>query len=117
MPRPADPYWGLLLVDAATGSHEELPRSDHSFAPTWDPANPWHVVYRGDRGLMSLDVVQRTTWLLKENGAQRGPVFSPDGTKIATTFWQTDHWEIHVMNADGTGEVRLTSTPASVIIG
>ena len=29
---------------------------------------------------------------------------------------QNDHWEVHVMNADGTGEVRLTETPLTVLI-
>lgn len=116
MPQRADPHWGLRVVDVATGAYEDLPHSAHSFAPTWDPANAWHLVYRGDRGLENLDLNQKTTWLLKETGAQRGPVFSPDGKKIATTFKQNDHWEVHVMNADGSGEVRLTETPMSIIV-
>jgi Tol biopolymer transport system component len=125
MLRPADPFWGLRLVDVASGTYEDLPRSDHSFAPTWDPANAWHVVYRGDQGLMSLDLNEKTTWVLKANGAYRGPVFSPDGSKIAVTFNQNDHWEVHVMpapgsqaqvNAGGSGEVRLTETPLTVLV-
>jgi Tol biopolymer transport system component len=125
MPRPPDPFWGLRLVVVATGAYEDLPRSDHSFAPTWDPANAWHVVYRGDQGLMSLDLNQKSTWVLKANGAYRGPVFSPDGSQIAVTFNQNDHWEVHVMpapgsqaqvNADGSGEVRLTETPMTVLV-
>lgn len=112
----ADPAWGLRVVDAASGAYEDLPRDQHSFAPTWDPANAWHVVYRGDRGLTNLDLNQKSTWLLQEGGAQHGPVFSPDGKKIATSFWQNDHWEVHVMNADGSGEIRLTQTPMTVII-
>lgn len=116
MPQRADPHWSLRLVNMADGTYQDLPHDAHSFAPTWDPANSWHVVFRGDRGLMSLDLNEGTTWLVKESGAQRGPVFSPDGTKIATTFKQNDHWEVHVMNADGTGEVRLTETPMKVLI-
>ncbi len=116
MPQPADPHWGLRLVDVATGAYEDLPREAHSFAPTWDPANAWHVVFRGDKGLESLDLNQKTTWVLAANGSYRGPVFSPDGSKLAVTFRQNDHWEVHVMNADGSGEVRLTATPQSVII-
>ncbi len=116
MPQRADPYWGLLVVDVASGAFEALPRDAHSFAPTWDPANAWHVVYRGDRGLMNLDLNQKTTWLLKSGGAQRGPVISPDGKKIATTYKQVNNWEVHVMNVDGTGEVRLTETPMNVIL-
>jgi uncharacterized protein YraI len=116
MPQRADPHWGLRIVDVITGAYEDLPRDTHSFAPTWDPANTWHVVFRGDCGLMNLDLNQNTTWVLKEIGSQRGPVFSPDGMKIATTFKQSDHWEVHVMNADGSGEVRLTETPAASLL-
>jgi Tol biopolymer transport system component len=112
----ANPWWGLRLVDVATGTYEDLPRDTHSFAPTWDPANAWHVVFRGDKGLENLDLNRDATWTLTSNGAYRGPVFSPDGKQIAVTFKQNDHWEVHVLNANGTGEVRLTQTPNSVIV-
>jgi hypothetical protein len=116
MPQAADPHWGLRLVDVATGAHEDLPREAHSFAPTWDPAQAWHIVFRGDKGLESLDLNQKTIWVLKAGGAYRGPVFAPDGSKLAVTYKQNDHWEVHVMHADGSGEVRLTETPKSVIL-
>ncbi len=47
---PANPGWGLRLVNVATGTYQDLARETHSFAPTWDPANAWHVVFRGDKG-------------------------------------------------------------------
>ena len=47
-------------------------------------------------------------------GIDFGPVWSPDGTKIA--FWSTRDGlanpEIYVMNADGSNPVRLTINPA-----
>jgi Tol biopolymer transport system component len=116
MPLPADPLWALRLVDVATGAYEDLGGDKHSFAPTWNPTNDWQVVFRGDKGLEGMNVNDKSTWVLKEIASYRGPVFSPDGTKIATTFNQNDHWEVHVMNADGTGEVRLTETPMTVLI-
>ena len=116
MPQRADPHWGLRVVDVASGVYEDFQFDAHSFAPTWDPANAWHVVYRGDRGLTSLDLNLGTTWVVKENGLHRGPTFSPDGSKIATTFKQNYQWEVHVMNADGSGEARLTETPLSIIL-
>ncbi|MGE5601564.1 MAG: TolB family protein, partial [Nitrososphaerales archaeon] len=48
--------------------------------------------------------------------AQRAPVFSPDGRKLALTYKQDNHWEVHVANANGSGETRLTSTPLTVIV-
>jgi Tol biopolymer transport system component len=118
MPLRADPHWGLRVVDVATGAYEDLPHEAHSFAPTWDPVREraWRIVYRGDKGLTNFDLNEGTTWLLKSGGAYRGPVFSPDGKKIAVTFKQNDHWEIHVMNADGSGEVRITETPRKLLI-
>jgi dipeptidyl aminopeptidase/acylaminoacyl peptidase len=113
---PANPYWSLRKVDVATGAYQDLPRDKHYFAPTWDPSNAWHIVFDdGDRGLMNMDLNRQTTWPVDGDLAQRAPVFSPDGKKIATTYRQVDHFEVHVMNADGTRRVRLTETPLRVI--
>jgi Tol biopolymer transport system component len=112
----ADPYWMLRKVDVATGAIQDLPRDKHYFAPTWDPANAWHIVFDdGDRGLTNMDLNRQTTWPVNGDLAERAPVFSPDGKKIATTYRQSDHYEVHTMNADGTGEVRLTDMSAIAI--
>jgi Tol biopolymer transport system component len=107
---PPHPYWGLRVVDVATGEFEDLPNDLFSYSPTWDPANTWRLVYDGERGLMSLDLNQGTTWELTQDVNDHSPVFSPDGSKITVSYWQHDHWEVHVLNADGTGRVRLTET-------
>jgi len=60
--------------------------------------------------LMVLDLDQGIMWSLTGDANDHSPVFSPDGNKIAVSYWQNDHWEIHVLNADGTGRVRLTET-------
>ena len=116
MRQAANPHWGLRRVEVATGAYEDLAREAHSFAPTWNTANGWQVVFRGDRGLQSLDLNQGTLTVVSAKGSYRGPVLSPDGSKIAVTFNQNAHWEVHVLNVDGSGEVRLTETPFSVII-
>jgi uncharacterized protein YraI len=114
--RVKDPFWRLRSVDVATGAYTDLPSDVKSFAPTQDPANPWRIVYVGERGLVNLDITRGNTWQLTDDPQDRGPVFSPDGKKIATTYRQTDHWEVHTINADGTGRVRLTETPMTVLI-
>jgi Tol biopolymer transport system component len=110
------PFWGLRVVDVATGAFEDLPRDRFSYAPTWDPANDWHLVYAGDLGLVNLDLNQGKTWALTDDVRDHAPVFSPDGSKIAVSYWQHDHWEIHMLNADGSGRVRLTETPLRAIV-
>jgi len=112
----ADPNWALRKIDVATGAYEDLPSDSHSFSPTFDPANAWRLVYRGDHGLNAVDVNQGTTWPLTTDAGDRSPAFSPDGSKIAVSYRQGDHWEIHTLNADGSGRVRLTQTPSSVLV-
>jgi Tol biopolymer transport system component len=44
-------------------------------------------------------------------GGDEYPAWSPDGTKIAFHSYRDGNWEIYVMNADGTGQTRLTNNP------
>lgn len=114
--RVADPLWRLRAVDVATGAYRDVPGDVKSKAPTLDPVNGWRVVYVGERGLVNLDVTRGNTWFLTDDAQDHTPTFSPDGRKIAVSYRQTDHWEVHTMNADGTGRVRLTATPTAVLI-
>jgi Tol biopolymer transport system component len=112
---PADPYWGLRLVDAADGSSQPLPAATHSFAPAWDPVKPWHLVYAAEHGLVSLDLNRGTQWPLTIDASDRSPAISPDGRKVAVSYRQADHWEVHTMNADGSGRARLTQMPLTLL--
>lgn len=105
-----DPDWGLRRVNILTGQSEDLNYDTNSISPTWDPANPQRVVYDGPWGLVNLDLSSGNTTPLTTDVQQRSPVFSPDGSKLAVSYRQDDHWEIHVLNADGSGNVRLTET-------
>jgi dipeptidyl aminopeptidase/acylaminoacyl peptidase len=107
---PPHPYWGLRVVDATTGGSEDLPNDLFSLSPAWDPAIAEQLAFDGERGLMGLNIDQRTIWQLTEDANDHSPAFSPDGGQIAVSYWQHDHWEVHVLNADGTGRVRLTET-------
>ena len=76
--------------------------------------------------------IMGATWSLTNDANDHSPVFSPDGSQIAVSYWQNDHWEIHVMNADtltgtlarvaepgragGTGRMRLTQTSIRAIL-
>jgi dipeptidyl aminopeptidase/acylaminoacyl peptidase len=113
---PPHPYYGLRVVDVATGEFEDLPNDLFSLSPTWDPADPGLLAFDGERGLMGLSLAQSemAIWQLTDDVNDHSPVFSPDGGQIAVSYWQNDHWEIHVLNADGTGRVRLTETSVQV---
>ena len=49
------------------------------------------------------------TNLTNHSGADFSPAWSPDGGKIAFGSWRDYPPEIYVMNADGTGQTRLTN--------
>jgi len=113
---PPESFWGLRVVNVATGDYRDLPHDTHAFSPTWDPAIPWRLVYAAERGLVSLDVNQGTALPLTHDVLDHSPAFSPDGQQLAVTYLQHDHWDIHVLNADGSARVRLTETPLIYII-
>jgi TolB protein len=106
----------LRIIDLATGTFEDQAGDDYSFSPAWDPANPARLVYDGDRGLVNLDITRQTTTGLTADVNDHSPVFSPDGSKIAVSYRQDDHWEVQVMNADGSGRVRLTQTSYQTLV-
>ncbi len=51
--------------------------------------------------------------LSRSPGADFGPEWSPDGSRIAFVSKRDGNAEIYVMNADGSGQVRLTDDPAA----
>jgi len=108
---PPDPYWKLREIDLASGAHEDLAGDNYSVSPAWDPLYPGHVIYNGDRRLVNLDLYENRTWPFENSDFNdHSPVYSPDGSKIAVSYRQDDHWEVQVMNADGSGRQRLTQT-------
>jgi len=113
---PPDPHWKLRMVDLATRETEDLPSGLYAFAPTWDPANSWRVVSADRLGLVATDVTQGTTSPLTDDPSDRAPTFSPDGQYLAVTYRQDSHWDIHRLNGDGSGRVRLTKTPLYAIV-
>lgn len=107
---PPDPYWKLRQIDVATGAHQDLPGDDYSLSPAWDPLYQGHVIYNGNFGLVNLDLPDSRTQAFTEDYNDHSPVYSPDGTKIAVSYRQDDHWEVHVLAADGSNRQRLTET-------
>lgn len=111
----ADPWWLLRSYKLADGSYVDLASDNHAFSPTWNPSNNWQVIYHGRVGLFSIDVNRDANWAVTSDPDDRSPIYSPDGTKLALAYNQHDHWEVYVVNPDGTGRTRLTETPYSVL--
>ncbi|MFQ5577470.1 MAG: TolB family protein, partial [Anaerolineae bacterium] len=113
---PPDPHWQLRVINVSDGSFEDMPAGQYAFAPAWDPANPWRIVSAAGMGLVWTDVNRGVAEPLTNDPADRAPVFSPDGRYIAVTYHQHDHWEVHRLNAGGSGRVRLTKTPLYAVV-
>jgi Tol biopolymer transport system component len=112
---PAHPWWKLGLVRVEDRYSTDLLCYDHSFSPTWSPDGRV-IAYDSDYGLhltspdgsFGGQTYGRHINALSTDVRDTSPAWSPDGTKIAFMFNQHDHWEIYVMNADGSNRVRLT---------
>ncbi len=112
---PADAYWSLTEVDLATGQLVDLPTERHSYGPSGHPIEPNQIIFRGNQGVALHNLDAGTSQPITVDGRDHTPVISPDGSKIAVSYWQDDHWEVHTMNIDGSNRQRLTSTPLTVL--
>ncbi len=114
--------WHLGVVDVADGYLRQPYNDRFSFSPSWSADGEWIVYDGGDdgelptthHGLCMTTVEGPNNSVLTENANDHFPVWSPDGTRIAFMHWQHDHWEIYIMNADGSGRWALTSSSAYV---
>jgi len=118
-PRPQT-EWHIGVVDVADGYLHQPYNDRFSFSPTWSADGEW-IVYDGGEsgatpselhGLCMTTVEGPNNSVVTNNVHDHFPVWSPDGTRIAFMHWQHDHWEIYIMNADGSGRWPLTSSSA-----
>jgi Tol biopolymer transport system component len=116
---PADAHWSLRVVSVADGSFQDLYGGTYAFRPAWDPIQAWRVVADSGYGLLQTDVTDATQTHSKgitDQMADGSPVFSPDGRYIAVVENASNIFDIHRLNADGSGRLRLTQTPLWVTV-
>ncbi|HEX9925631.1 MAG TPA: hypothetical protein VGD99_23445, partial [Anaerolineae bacterium] len=117
---PPDPFWQLRVVNLVDGRFEDFDGGTYAFRPAWDPGQPWRIVSDGGRGLVEVDVNQKIDRTITSEVNDSSPVFSPDGRYLAVAAGQlggSQDYNIHRLNADGSGRVQLTETPLWVTAG
>ena len=101
----------IWTANLDNGDLLNLPLDDKaSHSPAWDPApGENRIVYAGDRGLAWIELDGMAKGRFASSSAwDNSPSFSPDGQRIAFMGRVHNHWEIFVMNADGSGRTHLT---------
>ncbi len=68
----------------------------------------------GSGDLFSIAPAQPGAWqrLTTDPADDAQSAWSPDGARVAFRSRRDGHYEVYVMNADGSGQARLTNTPA-----
>jgi len=92
------------------GDFREPPASEFSLAPEWSPSGD-RIVYADEQGLRVQSVDSEVSYLITLDASDTGPAWSPDGSQVAFTRRQHDHWEVYVVAADGRNATRLSDTP------
>jgi Tol biopolymer transport system component len=94
-------------------------RSSGALDPAWSPdGRIAYVKFTPSAPAFERDIYVTNddgsvTNLTKTLGENRGPAWSPDGTKIAFLSNRTGVFDLYVMNADGSGVTALTADSAS----
>lgn len=112
---PMDANWSLKQINLSTNQLIDPAAGQYSYGPTWHPTDPNLLIYRSKEGVGLYDARTDVARPLTSNFRDRAPVISPDGSRIALSYWQDGHWEIHTMNMDGSNRQRLTETPLTVL--
>lgn len=99
--------------------------ADFDSAAAWSPDGRWLAFEHapGDMLTPGVEPQEKDIHAMRPDGSDvrrltdspgldEGPVWSPDGTKIAFSSARDGQQEIYVMNADGSDQRRLTSNPS-----
>jgi Tol biopolymer transport system component len=109
------PYYftdNSIWVMNADGSNQTRLTADGPSAPSWSSTNKIAFVtnYNGYSHIHTMDPDGSNTQRLTNGTANHGaPRWSPDGSKISFASERNREVGMYIMNADGSGEVRLVS--------
>lgn len=85
----------------------------HEDSPDWSPDGQW-VAFSSGHEVVKIrqDGALPLINLTQHGAVDAAPAWSPDGDRIAFTSMRDGNAELYAMAADGTGQTRLSTTPA-----
>jgi TolB protein len=114
--KPTGGGYELVLFDVdGQGAQVLLTERDILLAPAWRPDGSEILItsYRSGRPeLWVYRLADHSFRALTHRGNAMGGVYSPDGRRIAYSLTEGGNTDLWLMNADGTGQKRLTRDPS-----
>lgn len=83
-------------------------QTEHCYSPSWSPDGQ-KLVMNCDGGLYLATRNEPIVQIPNTDFLFTTPAWSPDGKQIAFTYRNHDHWDIGVINPDGSGFAMLTN--------
>jgi uncharacterized protein YraI len=112
---PKDPFWRLGIITLSDNFFREPPSDLHSFSPVY--RSNGEILFDGDVGLRVINSATNDQPVtVAEDSRLYDPRECAAAGKIATTYYQHDHWEIYSLNSSGANLRRLTGSE-SVLAG
>ena len=105
-------FRSLVSIMNADGTGRFSIQIPDGASPDWSPDGT-SLVFQVVTSIWTFNRTTQTSLRLTNGPGDLGPRYSPDGSKIVFTSFRDLQNEIYVMNADGTGQTRLTNNPAS----
>lgn len=110
-----DSYY-LAVVDSNGDNYHDLSTLDSARAADWSTAG---IVYQSEAGIQwtadTPDAENQLVIFDYLNPYYADPDWQPDGSQIAFMVRGASHWEIYVVNSDGTGMTALTQPVTSLV--
>ncbi len=107
------PEWGLSRVDTDGQQFRDLAALTSAQAPDWSADG---IVYQANNGIeITADQPDATTRSVVAAPYYQDPNWQPGGNRIVFQSREGSHWEIFVVNTDGTGLAGLTRPVTTLV--